>query len=41
MRINAGMKDALSQYKIRRDAQGKEVEAVLVGTRVGDPYSGA
>jgi len=40
MRINAGMKDALAQYKIQRDAQGKGVEAVLVGTRVGDPYSG-
>lgn len=41
VRINAGMKDALGQYKTRRNAQGREVEAVLVGTRVGDPYSGA
>lgn len=40
-RINAGMKDALAKYKqIRETEHGSRVEAVLIGTRIGDPYAG-
>ena len=34
------MKDALSQYKEQKEKQGNGIAAVLVGTRVGDPYAG-
>lgn len=34
------MKEALQQYKKEHlNASGNEVKAVLVGTRIGDPYS--
>ena len=38
--INAPMKEALREYKRRRSAAQRPVEAVLVGTRVGDPFAG-
>jgi 3'-phosphoadenosine 5'-phosphosulfate sulfotransferase (PAPS reductase)/FAD synthetase len=34
------MKEALQQYKIEHEKHsGNEVKAILVGTRLGDPYS--
>ena len=38
--INAGMKDALKKYKEQNEKHGKGIDAVLIGTRIGDPYSG-
>jgi len=39
-RINAGMKEALAKFKeIREKEHGTKVEAVLIGTRIGDPYA--
>lgn len=40
VRINAGMKDALARYKDECEQHGRPVRAVLVGTRIGDPYAG-
>lgn len=41
-RISAPMKEALRRYKAERESlHAQKVEAVLVGTRIGDPYSGA
>ena len=40
-RISAPMKEALRRYKHDRETlHAQKVEAVLVGTRIGDPYSG-
>lgn len=38
--VNAPMKEALKIYKARRESSARPVEAVLVGTRVGDPFAG-
>lgn len=39
-RISAPMKEALQRYKEEHlNSSGNEVKAVLVGTRLGDPYS--
>ena len=39
-RISAGMKQALTQYKADLQEHGSGLDAVLVGTRKGDPFSG-